>query len=156
MVDMIFYVMVAAGAFVLDYKIKNYIEKNKEYNDPEEIMGGNIIIRKIYNRGAIMNFMDHKQRLVSKVSVMLTLALSVCYVWVLLKKGWGGLKFALSLVLGGAISNTYDRVMHNYVVDYFSFNTKIQGLKKIVFNISDMFIFLGAAIAVVWSWFAEE
>lgn len=156
MVNMIYYMIIAAAAFFLDYKIKLYVEKNKEYNDPEEILGGKIIVRKIYNRGAFMNFMDHKQRLVSKISVALTLILSGFYVFILFKKGWHGLKLALSLILGGALSNTYDRVMHNYVVDYFSFNTKIKSIKKIVFNISDMFIFLGAIIALIWSWFAED
>ena len=46
------------------------------------------------------------------------------------------------MTIGGALSNLYDRVFRGYVVDYFSVQWK--GLKKVVFNLGDMFIFLGA------------
>lgn len=56
-------------------------------------------------------------------------------------------KLALSLVLGGAISNLYDRLVRRYVVDYFSL--QFGKLKKVVFNLGDIFIFLGAAIFLI-------
>ena len=51
-------------------------------------------------------------------------------------------KLGLAVALGGAVSNTWDRMVRGYVVDYFSIRWK--GLKKVVFNLGDFFIFLGA------------
>ena len=53
-------------------------------------------------------------------------------------------KIGACLVLGGGISNLYDRLKRGYVVDYFSIRFK--KLKKIVFNLGDICIFLGAGI----------
>ena len=51
-------------------------------------------------------------------------------------------KLALTLTLAGGVSNLYDRMKRGYVVDYFSFQWK--ALKKVVFNLGDLFIFAGA------------
>ena len=59
------------------------------------------------------------------------------------------LKLGLSLLLGGAFSNTYDRFTREYVVDYFSFCSPWKGLNRIVFNISDFCIIIGSLIAVL-------
>ena len=48
------------------------------------------------------------------------------------------------MIIGGGLSNLYDRMKRGYVVDYFSIRWK--GLKKVVFNLGDICVFLGAAI----------
>ena len=55
------------------------------------------------------------------------------------KKGCLAQKIGLSMVLGGAISNLYDRLVKGYVVDYFSIEFK--RLKKVIFNLGDIFVF---------------
>ena len=57
------------------------------------------------------------------------------------------LKAGLSLLVGGAFSNTYDRLKRKYVVDYISFGVKWKGLRKVVFNVSDFCIIIGALLA---------
>lgn len=59
------------------------------------------------------------------------------------------LKTGLSILLGGAYSNTYDRLVRGYVVDYFGFQVKNERLRNIVFNISDFCIMIGALISVL-------
>lgn len=56
-------------------------------------------------------------------------------------------KLALTLTLAGGISNVYDRMARGYVVDYFSIRWK--GLKKVVLNLGDLFIFTGAVLMVI-------
>ena len=56
-------------------------------------------------------------------------------------------KLALTLTLAGGVSNLYDRMKRGYVVDYFSFQWK--ALKKVVFNLGDLFIFAGAFLMAV-------
>jgi signal peptidase II len=70
------------------------------------------------------------------------------------KKGKVLLKTGLAFILGGAYSNTYDRLRRKYVVDYISFDLKsgnklADKFKKIVFNISDFAIIIGSMFLVI-------
>ena len=53
-------------------------------------------------------------------------------------------KIGIAIILGGAISNLYDRLVRRYVVDYFSI--QCGKLKEVVFNLGDIFVFLGSGI----------
>jgi len=53
------------------------------------------------------------------------------------------------LVLGGALSNLYDRFVRNYVVDYFTIEAG--KLKKVIFNLGDIFVFIGSALFLLAS-----
>ena len=66
------------------------------------------------------------------ISVLLAALLTVLYVITLGHAGKGLLKWGLTLLLGGAYTNTYDRVARKYVVDYVSFNVPC-GLRKVIF-----------------------
>ena len=55
-------------------------------------------------------------------------------------------RIGLAVTIGGALSNLYDRIFRGYVVDYFSIEW--DRLKKVVFNLGDMFVFLGSAVIV--------
>ena len=60
--------------------------------------------------------------------------------------GWG-------LLLGGGISNIAERVLRGYVTDYFSFCRALpKKLRRLVFNIADMCIFIGAVLAAIFSY----
>ena len=82
------------------------------------------------------------------LSVCLAAALTVLFVVTLGNAGKELLKWGLTLLLGGAYSNTYDRLVRKYVVDYVSFNVPF-GLRKVIFNIGDFCILLGALLCVI-------
>ena len=63
-------------------------------------------------------------------------------------------KAGYALVLAGGLSNLYDRLRRGYVVDYFSIQAGF--LKKVVFNLGDLFIMAGAAVLTVKSLFENE
>ena len=63
---------------------------------------------------------------------------------ILPQKGKNVQKFGIAVILGGAVSNLYDRMIRHYVVDYFSI--QCGKLKKVVFNLGDIFVFLGSGI----------
>ena len=56
-------------------------------------------------------------------------------------------KTALAVLLGGALSNLYDRYARRYVVDYL--NVRAGALEKVVFNLGDLFVFLGAGALLI-------
>lgn len=136
------YIIIAVSIFLGDCFIKKYIEDNKEYGKNEEILNGNIIINKYHNKGAMLNFLENKKDIVIGVSGALLGVIMIIFSLLIPRKGHKLTKIGLSFIIGGAASNFYDRVKRGYVVDYFSFKK----LKKIVFNISDLFIFLGTFI----------
>lgn len=82
------------------------------------------------------------------LSLLLTIALTILFFLTLGMTGKKMLKWGLTLLLGGAYSNTYDRLVRQYVVDYVSFNVPL-GIKKVVFNIGDFCIMIGAMLSVI-------
>ena len=70
-----------------------------------------------------------------------------------LLRGHGGQRlfaFSLSMILGGAIGNVIDRVVHGYVVDFLDFHWRfLNGLFHHghfpAFNVADMAITAGVA-----------
>lgn len=130
----------------LDLCIKNAIEEQEEGAFPKtlEWLGGRIVLYKNHNPGFSFGFLKNRPELVEMIPLGVASFVGGMLTCLLQKKGQLAHKMAFSLVLGGAISNLYDRLRRGYVVDYFS--PQIGKLKKVVFNLGDLFIFLGAAI----------
>lgn len=145
------YILVATIIFAADVAIKSYIEKNKKINEEEEILKGRIIVTRYHNKGAMLNLLEKNTRAVIVISGCLFGAVLTLFGMVLPKNN-PVLKTGLSLLIGGASSNLYDRVKKGYVVDYFSFRF----LKKIVFNIGDLFIMLGSTIVGIYMMFKKK
>ena len=133
------YLAVILGIFGLETGIKNYIERNKEEGSQDLKCGGALIIRRHHNRGAFLNAGQERQRAVMIISVLLAALLTVLYV----------ITLGHALLLGGAYTNTYDRVARKYVVDYVSFNVPFRWLRRIIFNIGDFCIMIGALMSVL-------
>ena len=112
------YLAVILGIFGLETGIKGHIEKTKTEQTNERICGGALLVRKHHNRGAFLNAGEKKQKLVMLVSVVLTVILTVVFLLTLGTAGKGLLKWGLTFLLGGAYTNTYDRLKRKYVVDY--------------------------------------
>ncbi len=55
--------------------------------------------------------------------------------------------FAMACILGGAIGNVVDRLMHGYVVDFLDFHWR--GMHFPAFNVADSAITIGAACLIL-------
>ena len=102
----------------------------------------------VHNRGAAFSFLSDAggwQR-----GFFIAIALVAC-VWIpwLLRKHRGETLFCLSLalILGGALGNVIDRVLHGAVVDFLDFHAF--GYHWPAFNVADMGISCGAAL-LIW------
>lgn len=129
--------------------LKNWVERSEQTDGKRELLGGRILLRKYHNGGACLNLGEKKKGVVAALSLLLTAALTVVFVLTLAGRGNKWLAAGLSVLLGGAFSNTYDRLKRKYVVDYFSFNVKWEPLRRVVFNLSDFCILIGALIIVL-------
>ena len=145
------YILLIAGIFVVELGIKNHVEKHRKEGEERPALGGALLLRKYHNRGAFLDMGERVRPLVALVSVLLSLAMTAVFVITLGSRGSAVLKTGLALLLGGAYSNTYDRLRRKYVVDYFSFGVKWQKLRRVVFNLSDFCIAVGAMMLVLGS-----
>ena len=140
--------------FAVEIFVKDYIEHHQLYGKEKTVCKGKINITKIYNKGGCLNFMEKKDKLVRYVSTSMLAVLVVHFIALLSKKGNRTMKFSLACIIGGALSNICDRLFKGYVVDYLVFNVK--KLKNVVFNIGDLFIFLGSIILTIHSIFRKK
>ena len=143
------YILLAASIFLFEWKVKNYIDGVYDFSKELLILKDKIRLRKYHNHGAFLNLMEKKKKLLHLISVFFTVLVFIFLVCTLFFKGNRLLKLGLSLLLGGAFSNTYDRLSRDYVVDYFSFCTPFKKLNQIMFNISDFCIIIGALLVVL-------
>lgn len=138
---------IMGSIFLGDLWIKNHIEEAYGEGSAREWMKGRLRIRKYHNTGAAFNLGWRKRPVVAALSVLVTLLALAMFLLSLGQRGNHLLRVGLSLLLGGAFSNTYDRLKRRYVVDYFSFGVKWKPLRRLVFNISDFCILTGALLA---------
>lgn len=143
------YGWIIGGLAALDLGVKSVVESQEDDTFPRELPSAKGIIKlhKNHNGGFPFGFMKEKPELVKGIPLMVISAMAGALAAILSDKGKTGEKLGLSIVMGGAISNLYDRLARGYVVDYFSIEWK--SLKKVVFNLGDMFVFLGSAVFVL-------
>lgn len=132
-----------------DLWIKHRVEKEDSGNLPKLILGNRILIQRHHNCGAILNLGQRWSRAVTVVSVLACAALAAIFLFRMGRKGGRLIDVGLAFLLGGAFSNTYDRLKRKYVVDYFSFQVKWEPFRRIVFNLADFAILIGAVFMVV-------
>lgn len=154
------YIMTLVSLFAADSIIKYRIEKEKRPGDVTPCLNGKVVIKKYHNKGAMLNIGEQNQHFMAILSLVFSAFVTGIFVVTLSMKGKKLLNTGLALILGGAYSNTYDRLRRKYVVDYLSFqiNTdKInnnlckrlaQKFNAIVYNISDFGIILGSMLLV--------
>jgi len=140
------YLAITAAVFGLDCIVKKKIEKEKELNVTEEIANGRILLRRTNNSGMAFGIFRKNPQRVKGLHNLAIGMMCLSDIVLLTKKGCSAAKAGMSLILGGGLSNWYDRYRQGYVTDYFSFSCKWKKLEKIVFNLSDLFIFTGVVL----------
>lgn len=143
---LIFFAALAAGIFLLDLLIKNHIETHLQVGEEKPVCQGRLLIKRYHNKGAFLDVGEKRQKAVALLSLLLTIFMTMVFLGTFSFRGNAALKAGLALLLGGAYSNTYDRLTRDYVVDYVSFPVKNKRIRRIVFNISDFCIIIGALL----------
>ena len=114
---------IAAGAVLsLCALVRRGLEAGK---GPASLLGGRVLVRRLYNRGSGFGMIPLN----------------------LLR--WGGSRLGTGLLLGGGLSNLYERVRRGRVLDYLRFPRAPGVLKKYTYNLADLFILLGAVLLLL-------
>ena len=128
---------IAAGAALsLCALVRRGLEAGK---GPASLLGGQVLVRRLYNRGSGFGLVPLDARQVAP--------LSLAALWALLR--WGGSRLGTGLLLGGGLSNLYERVRRGRVLDYLRFPRAPGVLKKYTYNLADLFILLGAVLLLL-------
>ncbi|WP_110648561.1 signal peptidase II [Salinicola peritrichatus] len=137
---------------VLDLGVKALASAHLEYGRPLEVLPVfNLTL--LHNTGAAFSFLaEHagwQRWLFALIAIGASIGLTL---WLSrLKRGETLTAISLTLVIGGAIGNLYDRLAHGYVVDYLSFHWGPYYYPA--FNLADTAITLGAIGLILSSLF---
>ncbi len=105
-------------------------------------------IVRVHNSGAAFSFLASASGWQRWFFTILGIAAALFILWML--KSHSGQKlvsFALACILGGAVGNVIDRMMHGYVVDFLDFH--YAGWHFPAFNIADSAITIGAICLIL-------
>ena len=103
---------------------------------------------RVHNSGAAFSFLSGAGGWQRWLFTGIAVAAVVLIVWMLRSHAGQRLfAFALANILGGAIGNVLDRLIHGYVVDFLDFHSR--GWHFPAFNVADSAISIGAACLIL-------
>jgi signal peptidase II len=114
-------------------------------------------LTRLHNTGAAFSFLSEAGGWQRWFFITLGVAVTIMVVvWLirLPRKGRGWLAASLSLVVGGAVGNIIDRLLHGYVVDFISVHYERWFFPA--FNVADSAITVGAAILLIESFLSRD
>ena len=146
---LLLWLSVAFGVIVLDQITKVLILGAFELGDSQRVTSFFNLVR-VHNTGAAFNFLASAAGWQRWFFVVLGVLTSSFIIWMI--RGHPGEKlfcFAVTMIMGGALGNVIDRLLHGYVVDFLQFRFRI--LEPLFaggffpsFNVADSAITLGA------------
>lgn len=143
------YILTIISIFTGEFFWKKHIEAKMPENSSKKVLHDTIILTKHHNRGAVLNTGEQYPKIIKWISVILTVMATVLFLCSFGLVGKKMMKWGLTFLLGGAFSNTYDRLKRGYVVDYLRFNVPVKRIRNLIFNLSDFCIMLGAMLIVL-------
>ena len=140
--------------FVLDQITKYAITANfADYESKTILPFFNLVLT--YNKGAAFSFLHNAGGWQREFFIVVTVLITAALLWMMKKNSQNHLLCtALSLVIGGALGNLYDRVLHGQVTDFIQLHA--MGFMNLppwpAFNIADSAICIGAGL-LIWDSF---
>ncbi|WP_428912614.1 signal peptidase II [Niallia sp. Krafla_26] len=146
-----FYYVIAILMIAIDQVTKWLVVKNMELGESITIIEDFLYLTSHRNRGAAWGILEGQMWFF----YIITIIVIVGIVFYMQKsKGEGALfKWALSLMLGGAIGNFIDRVLHQEVVDFI--HSYPFGYNFPIFNVADSSLVIGVGLLIIHM-FREE
>jgi signal peptidase II len=153
------WLLLSVFVFVIDQWTKQLITAQFDYREVLPVFAagnGGFNLTLAHNYGASFSFLADQsgwQRwLFAGIASVVGVGLVV---WLLrLPKGSVLLSLALTLLIGGAFGNLYDRVVHGYVVDFL--DVFYGAYHWPAFNVADSAICAGAALLLFESFFSSS
>lgn len=153
---MIGYLGLAAAICGSDLAIKETVKEKVAENSKTYVCNKRFILTKFYNPGAMLGTLGDQSTALKGMTMFGIGGLIGALVAISDLKGQGLQKFGLSMMIGGAVSNGYERFRYGKVTDYIQFNIKNPKYRWIVYNIGDLSIFTGSLCLILGELFRME
>lgn len=140
------YFLIAVLIFLADLMAKKYVEANVPDGEEKEILDGKVKVRKVHNSGLAMGVLRRWPKAAERLTFA---ALAVILFRALAGKKSTASKAGYAILIGGALSNWYDRFHQGYVTDYLHVPTKARPFRKVFFNLGDAAILIGGLLTLV-------
>ena len=102
----------------------------------------------VYNKGAAFSFLADAGGWQRWFFTLLGVVVGAFIIWLLYRHtGQKLFCLAVSLILGGAVGNVVDRIIHGHVIDFLDFH--LRNTHFPAFNVADCAITLGAILLIV-------
>ncbi len=138
---------IAVVIVLLDQLTKTLIIGNFDLGDSRTVTSFFNVVR-VHNTGAAFSFLAGASGWQRWFFVGLGTVAAIFIVWMLRQHGGQRMfAWALSLILGGAVGNVIDRLLHGYVVDFIQVH--YAGWYFPSFNVADSAITVGAALLIL-------
>ncbi len=142
-----FWLGLAAVVILLDQFSKTLILGDFSYGESRTVTSFFNVVR-VHHTGAAFSFLAGASGWQRWFFVGLGVVASTVIVWMLKKHpGQKLFCFAIAMILGGAVGNVIDRLLHGYVVDFIQLHYAGRAFPS--FNLADSAITLGAICLVL-------
>ena len=138
---------IALAVIALDQLTKSMVLSAFRLHDSHTVTPFFNLVR-VHNTGAAFSFLAGATGWQRWFFVVLGAVAAVFIVWMLRRHGGQRMfGWALALILGGALGNVIDRLLHGYVVDFVQIHW--QGWYFPSFNVADSAITIGAGLLIL-------
>ena len=140
--------------FFLDRISKLYVIHQDKLNFNSEIYSSKFLnIHLIWNEGIAFGLFSFNEDYLYN-SLTFLIFIVIIFIVFMIRKSNPVRKYALLLVLGGALGNFFDRLIYKAVPDFIDFH--IGNFHWFIFNVADIFITLGILFMVTIELFNKE
>jgi len=134
-------ILIIFGVFILDRIVKMYlINLQNEGTDIDFYISSFLNIYLVWNTGIGFGLISLEANLIYHCITALIAFVIIALIYFLTKSG-GFYSYLISMVIGGALGNLFDRVYYYAVPDFIDIH--IGNLHWFVFNVADIFITIG-------------
>ena len=152
-----FHFLIALAVIVLDQFTKWLVIRSISLHDSVVLIPGFLKLTNVQNQGAAFGLFADSTSQWRAASLILFSIIAMCIVTMLLWRNSHAISMtglALSLILGGAAGNLWDRMMHGHVVDFLDFFVGTYHWPA--FNVADSAIVIGAFVLMGEILFAKS
>jgi len=139
--------IIILSIFILDRLTKFYVIYLDKINSGPEIFSSKFLnIYLIWNEGIAFGlFSFNENNLYNFLTIFILIIVFV--ILYMISKSSGLKKYSLSMILGGALGNIFDRIIYKAVPDFIDFH--IGNFHWFIFNFADIFISIGVIFLII-------
>ncbi|MFE7061970.1 signal peptidase II [Sutcliffiella sp. NPDC057660] len=139
------YYLIALFIIIVDQVTKYLVVQYMELGENIPIIENFLYLSSHRNQGAAWGILQGQMYFFYIITMLVVIGLIIYLQKLPNDQKW--MKFALSLMLGGAVGNFIDRLLHQEVIDFI--NTFIFSYDFPIFNVADSALVIGVGIILV-------